>query len=494
MALPITLPISRLIDVNVTLTQSAAQGQNLNALLILGTSTVIDVVTRIRSYTSLAQVATDFGTSAPEYLAAVLWFEQSPQPTQLYIGRWAKTASSGQLIGGPLTAAQQLISNWTAITSGAFHITVDGGGAQSVTGLNFSAVTNMNGVASIIQAGVTGCTVVWNPTYTRFQITSVSTGTSSSISFLTAGSVDISAMMECQSTSSGAYQANGIAAESAVSAVTLFDTNYGQQWFAITVIGTADSDTEAIAPYIEGATNFHYFGVTTQESTVLTPGDTSDIAYALQQLDYNRTGVQYSSTNPYAVVSLLGRILTTNYAGNSTVISLMYQQEPGITPENLNSTQIAALESKNCNVFVAYNNNTAIIEQGVSSSGQFIDTVIGALALSVEVQTAIYNLLYTSTTKIPQTDAGMHQIVTAISQVLTQFVTNGWLAPGEWNGASVGSISTGQTLDNGFYVYVPPVATQSQANRTARISVPIQVIAKLAGAVQTVNVSITVNP
>src|SRR5258708_30426385 len=104
------LPISRLINVSVNLSPAAAQSQSVIHLLILGSSTVIDVVSRLRSYLTLSAVATDFGTAAAEYLAAVLWFQQSPQPVSLLIGRWAKTASSGQLFGGALSVAQQALA------------------------------------------------------------------------------------------------------------------------------------------------------------------------------------------------------------------------------------------------------------------------------------------------------------------------------------------------------------------------------------------------
>jgi hypothetical protein len=135
---------------------------------------------------------------------------------------------------------------------------------------------------------------------------------------------------------------------------------------------------------------------------------TTDIAYLLKQLGYKKTMVQYSSTNAYAVVSALARILTTNYNGNSTVITLMYKQEPGIVAENINSTQADALGAKNCNVFATYDNNTAIFQPGVTCSGIFTDVVLGTDWLAVDLITNLYNLLYTSTTKIPQTDAGTH--------------------------------------------------------------------------------------
>jgi hypothetical protein len=109
------------------------------------------------------------------------------------------------------------------------------------------------------------------------------------------------------------------------------------------------------------------------------------------------------------------------------------------------------------------------------------------------VQTDVYNLLYQSTTKIPQTDAGTHQIVNVIEAACVQAVTNGLVAPGVWTAGGFGQLSMGDTLTKGFYVYAPPVATQDQADREARKSVLIQVAAKLAGAIHFVGVIINVN-
>src|SRR5579872_3774108 len=114
--MPVGLPVSDFISVQVNLQPPAAQGVDFSTFLIMGDSNVIDVKQRIRSYATLAAVATDFGTSAPEYLAAALYFGQSPQPNNLYIGRWAQGATHGLLRCGTLTAAQQLPTAWTSIT------------------------------------------------------------------------------------------------------------------------------------------------------------------------------------------------------------------------------------------------------------------------------------------------------------------------------------------------------------------------------------------
>ena len=598
------LSISRLISTSVNLSPNPAQFQNISTLLILGSSSVIDVVSRIRNYQSITQVALDFGTTSPEYLAAVLWFQQAPQPTTLSIGRWAKTAVGGQLIGATLSAAQQALSLFTAITSGTVQVSVDSI-PLAVTGLNFAAATNLNGVAQILQTAIAalsaGSTVVWNAIFSRFEVTSGTTGATSNVSFFNAptalgnaifsanptaadtltingtvitfvagtpvgsqvqigatlaitlaslltflsASVDAQLVKMTYSvvgstlyvvsvltgtagnaytlakvstaitvsgatltgglgtnlyslfgnsvTNSGAYVANGIAAETAVQAVALFDQNFGQNWYGLTVTGTVDADHLAIAPYIEAANNKHLYGVSTTAAGVISSVSVTDIAYLLSQFLYNRTVVQYSSSNIYSVCSLLARLLTTDYNGNNTVITLMYKQEPGIVAETLNATQIAALEAKNANVFVAYNNNTAIIEKGVCSSGNFVDIITGTDWLALDIQTLLYNLLYTSLTKIPQTDIGTHLLVTTVESACSQGVINGLLAPGVWNSGGFGKLSQGDFLPKGFYVYVAPVALQNPADRAARKSPPIQVAVKLAGAIHTIDVQINVN-
>lgn len=489
------LPVSRLINVSVNLTPAGAQGQDLSTLLILGTSTVIDNVERMRVYSRIEDVGADFGTEAEEYLAALLWFEQVPQPSELLIGRWIDAASTGGLKGATLSASQQAIATWNAVTAGSFAFTKDAGSSQDVTGLNFSAAANLNAVAAIIQAALTGVTVVWNAIYGRFEMTSTTTGATSAISFLStaASGTDISGMLGMTSASSGAYRFLGQAAETAIAAVQLFALTFGQRWYALVVPTAVNSDHLAIAPFIEASDTKHFYGVTTQEAGVLSPVDTTNIAYQLKQLAYKKTMVQYSSGNPYAVVSALARILTTNYQGNSTVITLMYKQEPGIVAEQINVNQAEALESFNCNVFAAYDNNTAILQPGKTSSGIFVDIVLGTDWLAVDLIRNLYNLLYTSTTKIPQTDAGTQLLVTTCESVLSQAVINGLLAPGVWNAGGFGQLSQGDYLSKGFYVYAPSVNDQDPADRAARISVPIQIAAKLAGAVHEVQVAVLVN-
>ncbi|NTA27398.1 DUF3383 domain-containing protein [Allorhizobium ampelinum] len=489
------LNVNNVVAVSVTLSPTAAATRDFGALLVLGSSDVINVSERIRSYSDLDGVASDFGTTTPEYYAADLFFSQSPQPSLLYVGRWAQTATSAVINGGVLTATEQLISSWTSITNGSMAITVDGT-AKTLSSLSFAAQTNLNGVASVITTALATATCTWDATNGRFVIESNSTGTTSTLGYASAtgSGTDISAKLKMTSGTASAPVA-GIAAETLVSCLTTMG-DLSTDWYGITVATeTAPNDAAftAAAAYIEGAGSAHILGITITSTTVLDSTSTNDLASVLKAAGYKRTFTQYSSSSPYAVASMFGRAFTVDFTANNTVITLKFKTEPGVTAETLTQTQANTLDSKNVNYFVNYANDTAIIQQGVMANGYFFDEVHGTDWLQNYIQTEVFNLLYQSTTKIPQTDAGVHQIVNAIDAALSQAVNNGLVAPGVWNAGGFGELSEGDTLETGYYIYAPKVSSQSQSNREARKSPTIQVAVKLAGAIHSVNVALSVN-
>jgi hypothetical protein len=489
------LSVNDVVSVQISLSPIAAQQRNFGSLLILGDSLPIDTVERYLLYTSIAAVATDFGTTAPEYLAAAIFFSQSPQPAQCYIGRWASSATKGRLVGSPLTTAQQALSNFTSVLNGGVNFTIDSV-ARNLTGLNFSGQTNLNGVASVIQSAFAGAaTVTWIPQYSQFQVTGVATGTSGSVSFASAGSgTDISGLLGLQSTQGG-YLVPGIAAETIESAVATF-LALTNVWYGLQIAAAAsilDADYVQVASLIEAASPSHIFGVTTQETAALLTSSTTDLPSLMKAGGYTRSFCQYSQSSPYASASVFGRAFTVNFNGSNTTITLKFKQEPLIVAEQLTETQAAALNSKNCNVFVAYNNNTSILQQGTMANGFFFDEIHGTDWLQNQIQTDVYNLLYTSQTKIPQTDPGINQIATIVSQDFQLGVNNGLIAPGVWNGPGIGALVPGQYLSTGFYVFQPSVASQTVASRAARQAPVIQGAIKLAGAVHFSNILVSVN-
>lgn len=379
--MPQGLPVSNVVNVDVIMSPTAATGRNFGALLILGPSEVIPITERIRLYSAAEDIGTDFGVTSEEYKAATVFFSQSPAPTQVYVGRWAKTIATAET-GTPETLLQ------------------------------------------------------------------------------------------------------------AVNAVLQF-TN----WYGLGIAHSdalVDADVLSVATAIESASVSRILAVTTQDPETLVTATTTDLASKLKAGSYGRTFCQYSSSSKYAALSAFGRAFTVNFNGNNTTITLKFKQEPIVTYETLTTAQAAALDAKDANVLVYYANDTAIIQQGVMSNGDFFDERHGLDWLQNYVQTNLFNLLYTSTTKIPQTEAGITRLLTNVEQSMDQAVSNGLVAAGIWNGGPIGQVSPGDTLTKGYYVYANPLTTQVQADREKRKAPLIQVACKLAGAVHFADVQINV--
>ncbi|OQP33931.1 DUF3383 family protein [Pantoea latae] len=375
------LPVSNVVNVDVIMSPTAATGRNFGSLLILGTSTVIPVSERIRLYTGSEEIGADFGEDSPEYAAALVYFSQSPQPTQVYVGRWAKTLATDE-----------------------------------------------------------------------------------------SGSVETLAQ--------------------AITAVLQF-TN----WYGLAIADDEDltaAEITATAAAIQASSLSRVFAVTSDDSGIIDSASTTDIASTLKAAGYGRTFVQYSTTSKYAALSAFGRAFTVNFTGNNTTITLKFKTEPGVTYETLTSSQAAAVDAKNANVYVYYANDTAILQQGVMANGDFFDERHGLDWLQNYVQTNLFNLLCTSTTKIPQTEAGITRLLSNVEQSLDQAVSNGLVAAGVWNGGDIGQITAGDTLTKGYYVYAQPLSSQAQADREARKSPLIQAAIKLAGAIHYADVQINV--
>lgn len=249
----------------------------------------------------------------------------------------------------------------------------------------------------------------------------------------------------------------------------------------------------SIAAFIQSDDISRIFGYTTQNTAAMDLDITDDICSKLKAAKYGRTFTQYSSASPFATASIFGRAFTVNFLGNNTTITLKFKQQPGIAAETLTQTQANTLTAKNCNVFVNYDNDTAIIQEGLMCNGDFFDERHGLDWLQNYVQNNLYNVLYTSTTKVPQTDPGITRLLTSVNGSLEQGVTNGLIAPGVWGGDPVGNLATGDTLAAGYYAYAPPIASQAQADREARKAPVIQCAIKLAGAVHFADVIINVN-
>jgi hypothetical protein len=365
--------------------------------------------------------------------------------------------------------------------------------APGGTGMDFSDITNLNGAAAILGNALVGAKAWFDGR--RFHIQSLSAGDSSTVGFASGGGtgVDVSGLFRLTS-GTALPPVDGILGETPLEAVTALRAH--PEWYGFMFALEDDipvADHVSVAQFIEQANPNSIYGYTTQDTQVLESTISNDIASQLQALTLQRTFGQYSSFSPYAVAAIFGRAFTVDFQGTNTMITLKFKQEPGVAGERLTENDARVLRNKSCNVFVFYSNDVAIIQEGVMANGYFFDEVQGMDWLANQVQTDLFNTLYTSTAKIPQTNQGVHVLVTTVVGAMQQGVANGLIAPGFWNAPGFGQLSQGQMLAQGYYVWAPAVETQPQSVREQRIAPTIQAAVKLAGAVHFANCIINVN-
>lgn len=479
-----TLPVSGVVNVTVEMAPRAAQTRNFGACLIVGSSDVIDVTERIRTYSDISDVVADFGTSSPEYKAATAFLGQSPKPSQIQIGRWAVSPTSGLMRGRVLTVEEQKIDTFKSITDGSMTVRIDG---EEVTleAVNLQDASNLDSVAEKVTAAMQSKgSCLWDTT--RFVIKSASTGKTSTVS-----TVSSTTLSQALGLDSGTSTVGGIAEETIADAFAAF-LDFPTWYAAYVAAPHEDDDVLAAAEIIEASNPSCIVAFTTQNTAEIDPTQDDTLGAKLKAAGYNRTMLMYSSAEEHACASILGRMSTVNFEGSNTTLTLKFKQCPGVAAENLRTSQANVLRDHNVNVFAAYSNDTSILQEGVMSSGWFIDEVHGLDWLQNRVQTDVWNLLYT-TKKVGQDEVGIEALVSTVSRSLDQAVANGLVAPGVWNGDAFGALKTGDTLSTGYYVYVQPLDEQSQADREARKAPPVQIAVKLKGAIHFVDVAITVN-
>lgn len=209
-------------------------------------------------------------------------------------------------------------------------------------------------------------------------------------------------------------------------------------------------------------------------------------------LYYHGTALEIDTQNMAAAYA--GRALSTNFAGSNTTTTMHLKGLATITPDaTVNQTQLVAAGVAGVDVYV---NIASIACVFTSGENAYFDEVYNELWFKFALQTAGFNYLRDTSTKIPQTESGIEGLKNAYRQVCAQAVTNAFAGPGTWTSPNVFGDPASLIRcikDIGFYVYSVPLSQQSQSDREARKAPLIQIAIKTQGAVHSSNVIVNVN-
>lgn len=453
-----TLPLSQLFDVTVSVQPQAPATPQFNQALIVGTSTHIPAATRCVQFvgnTILAQMLTyGFQLTDPEYLAAVQYMAQSPQPNYLWIGRQVTSAILSISIGA---------AAGTGYTVGDV-VTITQGGASGGTAKILTAPSGVPATFQLLTQG-SGYTVANN------LATTGGSGTGLELDITAIGETALQAVVACRTTAIA--------------------------WYLVYVIGAADADNIALVEYAQSATPQMQVFFTTTSVGVLTNA-TGNIFATLQTGKYNRYQGVYSTqqgglapNNAYFAAALMGVAMGLNTGLANSYFTLAYKQVIGMTPEPLTLSQFLTIQQIAGNAYVNFNNAFSWYQNSITGSGQYFDQILGLDMLAADLQFGEANLL-NSTPSVPQTDSGQAQLIHAANNACQLSVTRGFLAPGIWQGATIIKLSAGSSLPSGYLAQSYPIATQQPSDRAARKAMPIYIAIILAGSMQSLSIAVYV--
>lgn len=259
---------------------------------------------------------------------------------------------------------------------------------------------------------------------------------------------------------------------------------------------TSDAETLALAPLIQDADNKMIRIICTGDEDDV---ETGGIAVNIREQNFTRTrhlfktgSVSDRMSYKFAYAS---RMMSTNFNAENQALTDHMKDLVGVSADqNVDDTLLQKIVAAGS---VCYPSIQGIAKVFSSGKNWFFDRVHNLFWLIGAAQIAYFNVLAKSKNKLPQTDAGMGVIVKAVSRVLEQGVSNGYIAPGEWTSEDFFGDKEDflrNIREVGYYVYYAPLNEQSPEDREERLAVPVQIAFKEAGAIHKGNVILSINP
>lgn len=485
------IPISTIVNCDITVAAGGAQAGNFNLANLFGTSNTLTPVQRTQSFANIIEVGQVYATDTEEWKSANIFFSQNPAPQQIYISRWIEDAAAGYLRTNiSATALSSLIS----ISDGSFNIGFNGL-QNDITDIDLTTITSWDDVAAAfqtaIQAIATGgftaatCVAIVSAGGVQFVFTSGTTGIASSVQVpVAAGSgTDLVALLSLGT----GTPVQGADAETPVEAIqasqALDDSFYG---VLFTNALRDDANMLSVAAYVQSLVKI--FTTVTNDVNTLNPSDTTNIAYQIKNLGYNRTMTIYTDQiDQYPDSSIISNMFTVDFTGQNTVKTAKFQSLPGISAVDLTTSQLTAIQNNNCNTIISVKDIPFYSDgrMGGYQSGElfYIDTRHFVDWLQDYIQTNMLNLFLAQT--VPYTDDGVQMEIQNLSSSLQQGVVNGGLA------ALLGA--NNKTIP-AYTVLAPPrVATIPLSQRAARVSPTLQFQCTGSDAIHSVTILGTIN-
>ena len=397
-------------------------------------------------------------------------------------------ATAGKFTTADISTSLQ---NFKQVASGKLTVEIDGED-YSLTGLNFSNVTDLKDIVEILNSKKLDCNISLVGNTIEFESRTYGESSSIVLKAAEAGTgIDITAVdylnIEAGNAVAGTKETGTTLAEAVAAAeevgyfggvlTTQFLSNEGVVAYATSNQGLDHIYFEAI----QSLNNIQNLGGTIKEAGLT---KTRPFAYTSEGQEQSKVAVA-----TYATIAQ-----STNYSGAATALTMNLKQLTGITPDkNMNVTYYNIAKQYGVDIYASTEGLSCVYS---FDNGYYTDDATNLLWLKKALEVSGFNYLRKTNTKIPQTEDGMAGLKNAYETRCIQGVRNGVIGTGlAWNDA----VPFGDPEDfhrniteKGYFIYSLPVSEQAQAEREERIAPVVQIAVKLSGAIHSSNVIVQV--
>lgn len=426
------------VSITITRDSSGVARAGFGKGLLLSYNTSGWGATRVRSYSSYADVITDFPvTTGPEALAAEAYFGQNPHPETLYIGR------------GALPPTKKFTLTPTARDSHVYRLRLGGDGVTTTT-VTFTS-DSPGTAAEIVTGMITACNAVVGKNFTATGSTTlILTGN-------TAGEWFFCEVLDVNDFALEQDHADpGVATDLAACLVA------SQDWYGLMTVYNSDAYVKAAAAW--AAANFRlYLWDNNDSECVLEVADgTQGLHDDIDALNYSYVASEFHPREDEMLsVSHFGACLPLE-PGSET---WAYKELSGVSAASLTSTHRTNLDARNAGYFKSEAGKSFTWE-GKTSDGDYIDVRRGLDWIIDDLSKSVFEVLL-GLDKVPFTDYGVSLIKGAVA-------------------GSLGRAAKKGIITVTYTVTVPKVADVSTSDKSARKLPDVKFTATLQGSIHKV--------
>ena len=492
------IDISNIINVSISSAPQLLSSDNVNVIGILTKETPLYPINNYAIYKNPNSCMQDWGIDSMTYRMVNNIFSQNLNVLAgngfVVVFPMLQSATI-PATAGTLTSNNLIPSKWLDVEDGSFNISVDGAEAVAITELNFTDDKTLEDIADTIQKALTTANVEATITASENNLTFTSntTGANSSI-VITANTTgtDLTTLdyLNIAQAVSVEGEAEYTGAERLQDAVARTQSLIFYEAILPAFIPT-DEEILTTATNIQ-ALNKMLFVCTGDASKIEEDG----VFTTIQSRGLTKTRCLYNGMEQELLFAsgYASKLLSVNFNGSGTANNLHTKQIIGLDPDTtINDTLLVQLNNAGVDCYPSMKGLGLIY---CSGKNEWSDTVLFLNWLKMALETAGFNTLRGTPTKIAQTEEGVQQLSNAYRNVLEQAVRLGYVAPNPW--LLPFTFGDQELFYNnieqvGYYIYSEPVANLTQEQRDNREAPLISIALKLSGSINSSDILCFVN-